>query len=196
MAGNTAPFKALEQTLQQFHPALLQKLNSGISEDEIKKLASDYQVSLTDDVYDLFTWKNGVTRQSGDVTDSLLMFPDGVPFSLADAAAAYELLSVTKHLFETNYFPLFSGNNGNLLLMDLDAYSPTFKAISLYSPTLLGSAAPMTIYDSLLSMMETAVACYQQGAFRIDQDALQVNSDTYYSIASSMNPDSQYWQFM
>lgn len=196
MADNTVLFKTLEQTLQQFHPALLQKLNNGISENDIKKIASGCQVSLTGDVCGLFAWKNGVTRKTGDVADALLMFPDGVPFSLADAATAYNLLSLTKNLFEANYFPLFSGNNGNLLLMDLDSCSPTFQSISLYSPTLLGSATPMTIYDSLSSMMETAVACYQQGAFRIDQDTLQVNSDTHYSIASGMNPESQYWQFM
>lgn len=196
MTANTAILKTLEQTLQQFHPALLQKLNAGISDDEVERLTSKYEVTPVDELYDLFMWRNGAKRDNGSSIDSLLIFPNGAPFSLSDAGDTYDLLSITKHLFEPNYFPLFSGDDDNLLLIDLDSSSPTFKTISLYSPTLLGNSTPMTIYDSIPSMIETAVMGYHQNAFWVNDDVLQVNSDTHYRIASSINPNSQYWQFM
>lgn len=196
MTFNSALLKTLEQTLQQFHPALLQRMNSGMSKDEIDRLAAKYQVSLTDDMYDLFMWKDGMTREENMAIGPLLIFPNGAPLSLADAANSYDLLSLTKHLFETNYFPLFSGDNGNLLLIDLDADSPTFKSISLYSPGPMGSATPMTIYDNFPMMIETVIMCYQQKAFWVDQDVLQVNSDMHYSIAGNLNSNSSYWQYM
>ncbi|MBX2922182.1 MAG: hypothetical protein KF746_08320 [Chitinophagaceae bacterium] len=174
----------------------MQKLNAGLSVGEIDKIASDYQVSFTDEVYDLFTWKNGIQHDVASTDTQLLLFPNGIPFSLSEAADDFDLLSVTKHFFEPNYFPLFSGNNENILLIDLGQDSPTYKTISLYSPSLFGSSDPMTIYDSFLSMIETAIACYDQKAFWVDQDSLQVNQDVYYSIAGNLNPNSQYWQYM
>jgi len=196
MTATAAILRTLEQALQQFHPALLQKLNAGISDDEVERLTSKYEVTPTDELYDLFMWKNGANRGNDSSTDDLLMFPDGAMFSLSDAGNTFDLLSITKDLFEPSYFPLFSGGNDNLLLIDLDSSSPTFKAISLYSPALLGNSTPMTIYDSLPSLIETAVIGYRQGAFSVDQDILQVDADKHYKIASSINPNSQYWQFM
>jgi len=196
MATNKELLNTLEQTLQTVHPGIVQKLNEGLSKTEIDKVAASAQVTFTDEVYDLFTWKNGIQHTDFRSTGQLLLFPKGSPFTLLEAAHDYDLLSITKHFFEPNYFPLFCGGDENILLIDLDEDSNTYKTISLYSPPLLGNTSPMTIYDSFSSMLETAIAGYAQKAFWIDQDSLQVNNDAYYDIASNLNPISQYWQFM
>lgn len=195
-ASNRDLLAVLEQTLNQYYPALAGKLNAGLSDSEIDKVASVYELNFTGEVYDLFSWKNGVQHEGADSTNQLLIFPNGIPFTLPEAAHNFDMLSVTKHFFEPNYFPLFSGGDNDLLLIDLDRDSSTYKMISLYSPSLLGNSDPVTIYDGFSSLLETVISCYRQKAFWIDQDCLQVDNDAYNSIAGNLNPNSQYWQFM
>ena len=196
MANDKELLLVFEQALKQANPSLVQKLNTGLTVDEINKIASSCQLTFTGEIYDLFSWKNGIQHQSIGSVAQLLLFPNGIPFNLIEAVHDYDLLSVTKHFFEPNYFPLFYNENEDLLLIDLDEDSETYSMISLYSPTLLGNSEPMTIYDSLSDLLKTAISCYEQKVFWITQDGLQMDADAYYQTASTLNPNSQYWQFM
>ncbi|MFT3750665.1 MAG: hypothetical protein QM768_20305 [Agriterribacter sp.] len=195
MANNNL-LQRFEQTLLQVHPAVVKRLNSGLPVDEIDKIALSYQLAFTEDVYHLFTWKNGIRHETANTTDELLLFPKGIPFSLLEAAHDYDLLSVTKHFFETSYFPLFSAGNEDILLINLDAYSPVYKMISLYSAALFGNETPVTVYDSFSSMLQTVIEGYGQKALWIEDDSLQVNDNAYHSIAAGLNPGSAFWNYM
>lgn len=196
MANNKELLTTLQQVLSGVHPSLVQKLNPGLSSGEIDAVAKSAQLSFTEEIYDLFTWKNGIQHEGISSTDQLLIFPNGIPYTLQEAANDYDILSVTKHFFETSYFPLFSGSEEAILLLDLDPGSVSYQMISLFSPPLLGDTTPVPIFDSFSRMLETVISCYKQKAFWIDQDCLQVDSDAHYTIASSFNPNSQYWQYM
>jgi len=196
MIDNITLLNTLEQLLQKYHPSLLRKMNKGLTDDDVEAFGPKCEITVTDELYDLFMWRNGITPATMDSIDQLIIFPTGRPISLAEAADNFDLLSVTKHLFESNYFPLFAGDNGNFLLIDLDSASPTFKTISLFAPQESGNAAPITIYDTFATLLETVIACYKQGAFRIKDGALEVDSDMHYRIAGNLNPNSQYWQYM
>ncbi len=196
MLTNQQLLQALEQTLLQVHPSLLQRLDSGLSTGEIDRIAASVQLNFTDDVYDLFSWKNGLRQEAAGPAAQFQLFFNGMPYTLSEAAGEYHLLSLTKHFFEPNYFPLFSGGNDDILLIDLDNDSETYAMISLYAPALLGNNNPVTIYDSFAQMIQTALACYQQNAYRVIQGSLDIDSDAQYNIASALNPNSGYWQFM
>ena len=196
MAANSELLMALEQTLANIHPAIVAKLNPGLSVTEINKTAASAQLTFTEEVYDLFIWKNGIQHQGINSIAQLLLFPVGIPFTLAEAAHDYDLLSVTKQFFSPNYFPLFYGDNDDILLIDLDRDSDTYKKICLYSAALMGEGDPITMFDSFSSMLETALVCYDQKAFWINYDRLEVNNDAHYRIGSDLNPNSEYWQVL
>jgi len=196
MPNNKALLTTLEQTLTKVYPSVVQKLNGGMTTGEIDKYASLAQLTFTDEIYDLFTWKNGIRQTAGGSPAQLLIFPNGIPYSLNEAVDDYDLQAVTKHLFQPNYFPLFSSGTDDILLIDLDADSDTYKMISLYSPPLLDGGDPMTIYDSFSSMLETVIACYDQKAFWVAEDRLAVDGSAYHAIASNFNRNSEFWQFM
>ena len=196
MANTQALLQGLEQTLAQLHPSILPKLNNGLSNSDIESVAASLQLTFTTAIYDLFSWKNGIQHKAGDSPGQLLLFSNGIPYTLAEAADQYKLLALSKHIIETNYFPLFSSGNNDILVTDLDQASDTYSMIGLYSPALLGNNNVMTIYDSFASMIQTAFACYLQKAYWIDQDSLVTDADSHYSIASGLNPNSAYWQFM
>lgn len=186
----------LGEVITQAHPALMQQLQPGLSANDIDKLLATVRVQLTAELYTLFSWKNGV-KTVGDATpETLQIFPMGIPYSLANAVETYQSISLKQHLFETDYFPLFFSGHGDIFLYDTDESSPTYSMISLYSPELLGKHTSETIYDSLSSLLDTAITCYEKKIFRIDKGLLEFDSDGHYSVASELNPNSYYWQYM
>ncbi|MEI2273101.1 hypothetical protein OHD16_13205 [Sphingobacterium sp. ML3W] len=196
MILDTNLLKTLEEVLEEIHPSLFKRLTTGIAKEEIDKIASANRVDFCEEVYDLFTWKNGVSHMGISSVEQLLIFPDGIPFSIMEAVGVYNSHAITKQLFEPDYFPLFSDGNENILLINLDEDNAAYKTICLYSPSLLGTGTPIPIYDSLVNLITTVIACYQKKAFWLVNDCLEVDSDAHYSIASNLNPNSQYWQYM
>lgn len=196
MVNNKELLLALEQTLTKYHPVLVNRLNNGISTADINQRISPYNIDFTQDVYDIFSWKNGIQQKGTESPDQLLLFPNGTPLSLDVALGNFENSAVKNSLYESNYFPLFTGDKENTLLIDLDENSPSYQMISLYSPSLMGQSEPMTIYDSLTTLLGTVITCYDQKAFWINQDKLEVDNDTHYTIASNLNVNSDYWKYM
>lgn len=186
----------LAEVVTQVHPALAKKLQPGLSAGEIDELLASARLQFTAELYTLFSWEDGVATTSGVTPETLQIFPMGIPFSLASAVGTYKTTSLKQHLFETNYFPLFYSGHGDMFLYDLDESSPTYSMISLYSPELLGKNTLETIYDTLASLLDTATTCYDKQIFRIDQDRLEFDSDGHYNVASELNPNSYYWQYM
>jgi len=197
MAGNELLLTILEQKLARVHPLLLKNLNDGLTIKDIDKISVALGVTFTTDVYDMFSWKNGVRMDGSFPLTQKLIFPTGIPFSLSEAVDRYNLLALSKHFIEPNYFPLFSNGKDDVLLIDLDQDSDTYSMMSLYSPALLGNnGSPVTIYDSFSLMLQTILECYNKNAYWIDQDNLQVDNDLRYDIACQLNPGSQFWQYM
>lgn len=186
----------LGEVIGQFHPALMQQLQPGLSPGDIDKLIASARVQLTAELYTLFSWKNGVVTFADIPLETFQIFPMGIPYSLANAVDTYRTDSLQQHQFETNYFPLFYSGYGDIFLYNLDESSPTYEMISLYSPELLGKNTLETIYDSLSSLLETVIACYEKKIFWIDQGVLKFDSDAHYKVASELNSNSYYWQYM
>lgn len=186
----------LGETITQVHPALMQQLQPGLSGNDIDKLLNTVQVQFTTELYALFSWKNGVKNIDNATPEAWQIFPMGIPYSLANAVEAYQSASLKQHLFETDYFPFFYSGHGDILLYNMDESNPTYRMISLYSPELLGTNTPKTIYDSLPSLVDTMLTCYAKQIFWISQGKLEFDSDGHYNVASELNPNSYYWQYL
>ncbi|WP_448633976.1 hypothetical protein [Pedobacter panaciterrae] len=200
MTDTAALFQILELILKQVHSSLVKKFNHGLSIHEINEMMATQQLTFPQEVYDLFTWKNGFKPSEAHPIIPLHLFPNGIPFTLDEALHCYDLLSITKQCFKPNYFPLFAGcspaSNDHILLIDLDQNSDSYRMISLYSPSMFGAADPMTIYDSLSSLLETTISSYDRRAFWIADEALVIDSRMFHTIMSDLNPNSEYWQHM
>lgn len=195
MKAITELLPIFEQRLSQYFPEAFSRLNPGLSKEQIDDTISSNKLDFTDDVYSYFEWKNGISHENIKSTDQLLLFPNGIPFTLAEAVHDYEELAIKKSVFESNYFPLFNDGNESFLLINLDPDAPDYNMISLCSPKLYGDAQPITIYDSFASMLETAITAFDQKAVWISDGSLESDSDSYYQVASEINPNSDYWQY-
>ena len=51
----------------------------------------------------------------------------------------------------------------------------------------------MQIYDSIESMIDTLIECYQNGAYKVANGKLEIDFDLESKTAQKFNPLSEFW---
>lgn len=170
---------------------IAQVLNEGVSEQDIKAFFSDLPLAPTDELIDLYKWKNGVKYGDFTISESLL-FSLGTLLSLEEGIKSYKT-AMTNNIWNENFFPISSNGAGDFILIDLQKDSETFKQLFLGSPVLLLSEFPETVYDSLESLFESVLLCYKKEIYFFDDEGFQSNWDAEFQLCRVLNPKSDYW---
>lgn len=174
---------------------MIHLLQPGIGKSSIDKEIEPLKIDLPDEVYTLYSCKNGTSEGLNYNLGQLWIFPLGQFSSLEDSLRAYRSFVGRDDFWKKEMFMLFMSGGGELFLLDCDKQSPTFKMILLHSVGATDYEVIITIYDSLESLFATTIECLESGAYYYDKSGT-LNHDMRKEkvIAKKYNPKSAYWR--
>jgi len=78
--------------------------------------------------------------------------------------------------------------------VNVDEESEECGLVYLYSPSINLSIEPVSMYDSIESMLDTILLCYKKQAYFFKNRELSVNTNLEFEIGHHQNPRSLFWQ--
>jgi hypothetical protein len=192
-------YEQLLLELERAKSPVLSYLQPGISKkdvDNILKLEG-IDISLPDEVYDLYGWKNGIydeeanTRSLGQLT----LFTLGIFVSFNIAAVDYRERAVQYNYWPRGLFPLFGSGGGDYYLIDTNKQSVNFRMILFYSPSNPSFQGTVSAFDSLDSCLRSIIECYREKVYYIEPGSPYFESgDGEWAIRRKHNPRSEYYR--
>lgn len=155
----------LEEMMKFIHSSTVDLFNEGISREAIKGHFEDIHLTPTEDLIDLYHWKNGLVYQNIP-TGKIYFGPRGIFYPLADSVTIYTN-EIKTGKYPAGFFPVLSDDT---YLIDLRYNSKThgqiFQYISyLYRPR-------KKVYQSVDQMIEISINCFKQGIYWYDKDGM------------------------
>lgn len=171
--------------------------SGNFDEQRFIELTRKLKLEPSSDLIDLYSWKKGLKGELAlDISFDYRMFSFGSPIFYKDTSNLYILDESTDGLFTGKYLPfVFHGILEDPILIDLSKRSKTRGSIYYFCPNVTLSATPVQIYDSLQSMIESIIECYQKEAYIIDEAGLLDVNDLEQEITRKLNPKSDYWNY-
>ncbi|MFD2919974.1 SMI1/KNR4 family protein [Terrimonas rubra] len=188
--------KELEIFLSESDCPLLTHFQGGISASEVADTFSNLKFPIRDDIKQLYEWKNGVSDLFKKKTGEIELFSSGIMMPLELATSMYVLEVKVQKSFKKEFFPLFTSGGGDYILIHLDESKKTYGQLFLYSPAILLSSKPMTIYDSLTTLFQTILNIYQRGGYFFSKSdkSLEIDYDIEKEISIKLNSKSDFWR--
>lgn len=193
----------MEEKLKRLDSILVNKKNPVITnllfpekEEDIKDLINACKLSINKEFLDFFMWKDGI--------DSSLLFSEkGYEFELSSFGNFFEIRGLLSHytlefrtgmVYDKKYLAIFFSATGDRILIDLCEKSSSFGKLFIFAPSVTLSDKPMQIFESISSMIETIIECYENMAYIISEGKLTVNYELESKIAKRINPNAEFWQ--
>jgi len=180
--------------LTQSNAYVLDFFLPGLTREDIYTQTEDAKVILPEDAYKLYQWRNGIANIYAHNFNHQPFFSFGIFYSLQSAIELYKSHSLVNGYWEDCYFPLFTNGGGDFILLNIDEKSREYEMVYLYSPSINLSIEPVSIYDSIKTMLDTILLCYQKKAYFFEGRELAVNTRLEFEIGQFKNPQSFFWQ--
>ncbi|MFL9483976.1 hypothetical protein ACI6Q2_14450 [Chitinophagaceae bacterium LWZ2-11] len=171
----------LDEVLQKYNPDEYGKLQAPLPDDIINSKLQKAGIN-DDNVKAWFQWKNGEQED----TYAQIMECSGV-LSLDDV----EKYS-NGNRFNPLLKPLFS--EGDFMFLFNTNLGPHYGKLYFYSVACLYIDYPISYYDSMEDMVKTIIEAYRVGAYKYENDWLDVEESQFNNIAKSYNKNSVYWR--
>lgn len=167
----------------------------GLSRNDIRVQTEESKIILPQDAYALYEWRNGIDNIYDHNFNHQPFFSFGIFYSLSSAIELYKSHAVVNKYWADCYFPLFTNGGGDFILLNIDRQSEEFGRLYLYSPAINLSIEPVSLYDSIKTMVDTILLCYKKHACFFENRELMVDNDLETEISRHQNPQSLFWQF-
>jgi hypothetical protein len=97
--------------------------------------------------------------------------------------------------WEKKFISIVINGSGDAILFNNEKGKDNGK-LHLYSVPLFFTDEPISIYDSIESMVKTTIQAYEQKVFVYDEkeEFLDIDFDKFNKLAIEMNPNSEYWK--
>ena len=183
-----------DRVLHKLNAPILQRLNQGISTEEVEAMLKGRQ--LPPEVYQLYSWHNGTVLDVNVPIGELWLFPGAAFMSCARAMEVDKIRSGKDKYWNAKKFPLFESRGGEYFLIDGNQGSRTAGMIFFHSAGSVDFDTVISKFDSLETLFNTIVTCFQQGAYFYDNINKMVgfNPDLERHISRQLNPRSAYWK--
>lgn len=176
--------RSLEDWLTHLGAGVVPLLRPGLSDSTISLTTSNI-VMLPDALTDVYRWHDGSTASEPGVLGDLYIVPGWILPPLAEAIATYRE-GVVGELWPEGYFPLLTTGVGDHLLFntrgDMQGYL-FFRD----EPEL------DLMYLSLDRMLDTWLACFEKGIYRLVAGMLEPDLQAEAEVAAAMNPGVEHW---
>ena len=133
-------------------------LQPGLSYEEIERRVADLPFKLSEEVYELYKWRNGTCEGEEDFSK----FFNGYAFlSIESAIEEYEEL-----FWKSRWFPIFYLDSRDYLVVSCESENLA-PILRIY---LGGGEDGELLFSSLTNMMLTIAECYETDAFYFDEE--------------------------
>lgn len=189
--------EGLYEVLEEARSPLCGILQKGLSRKTIDDCIQDLKVNFLPEMYELYSWRNGVREEDldGKTLGEFWLFPMGffppIDFAIEDYRVGMDIG------WSSNYFPLFASGGGDYYLIDCDKQSMTYKMVLYDSPSNIDFEGIVSKFDSLNSLLEAITECYKRKVYYYDFNKdrnLFVNRALEKEIFMRHNPKSDYWK--
>lgn len=184
-----------ESTLRKHALFLWSKLNPALNNDEIDSFMR--KIGIEDDIISAFyRWKNGVSYNINEPTLLYEFCSFGVMLPL-EFISQICIPEDEYYEWEPHFFPIIGNYQGDYLLYNSDKNSSTYGMLHLYSAALLLVDEKITYYDSIETMVQSIIDCFESGAYRYNAtnlEGLTIDDEKAIEINKKNNPLSEYWK--
>jgi hypothetical protein len=181
--------KEFDAVLRKYNPSNYAKLQDPLPDVQIDEFMKAN--GITEKAFRmLYQWKNGVN------------FLKPMRCFIADWGAFLSIESIARSIkrqaedssWNSSFIPLMWNNSGDCLLFNNEK-GKDHGRIHLFSVAMLYIDAPISMFDSIETMVQTYVEAYKQGGFVYSDEygGLDIEEDEYYKIGGELNKQSKYW---
>ena len=179
-------------------------LQPGISRSDVERSlqVAGIDISLPEEVYSLYGWRNGIDEDESDSESTpfgqLQLFTLGIYISLNLAIQEYAQNAIRQSYWPKTLFPLFGSVGGDYYLIDTGNTSLTYGMIMYYSPANPYFQGAVSIFDSLESCLRSVTECYSTKAYHFDLDShyFEIDALREKAIWRKHNPRSEYYKIL
>jgi len=185
----------LEAILRKANAQLLDQMNPRLDDEKISSYEKQVQVEFSEDVRQLYRWKNGTRLSEGRTIAQQNLFGFGIFYPLQDVIGGYKAFYPEDQL-KKHMLPIFGSGGGDYLFVNVNKSGGTSGMVFLYSPALLYTEVPSAYCDSLSSMISCIITCYKNGIYKFDikQNELVIDYESEDKVFSQLNPRSSFWK--
>jgi hypothetical protein len=183
-----------ESFLSESNAPILKMLNPGIKFESARQVLGDLQVPP--DVFQLYSWKNGILRDNNLTLGEQWLFPMGMFLPVELAVERYTKIAARR--WGADKFPLFASWGGEFFLVECHGQQQKSETVYYYNPGAVDSDIIVSAYDSLLTMFQTILECYRRKVYYYDNVTGQIEFDLSLAkeIAIPLNSNSEYWRLI
>lgn len=193
MQGLINLLEEIEKYLEKQNANIFKRLQPGLNPSYTEQLLKGIGVYNNDELLELYGWKNGIQYESNWVIGEVDFFSSGLIVSAEDMIKTYKLFNEKDFMKDETLLPIFTDGSGDYVLYKTNKHNQPGQ-LFLYAPSLLLSAEPESIYDSLTSLFKTVIECYYRKAYTFNNGELEIDYDLEWEIAEKHNPLSNYWK--
>ncbi|MBN9385090.1 MAG: hypothetical protein J0H74_30320 [Chitinophagaceae bacterium] len=188
--------KEFSLVLQSQDAPILKRLNDGIPPEQVKTTFEHRW--FPEEVFQLYNWHDGTDLEEDAVIGELWMFKAGAFMSSSRAMQCYKRRAGEDDYWDAYKFPLFESRGGEYYLIDNKKNSTTAGMIFWHSIGAVDFDTIISKYDSLGTLFETILRCFQQGAYSYNKTTriLEFDFDLERRITRELNPGSAYWKIV
>lgn len=186
----------LIRVMEEVGMPVASNINSGLPRDEILQRCQQADISLPQELVDLYCFCDGMHP-------SLLSSDEGVEYGLDglylllpldDAIREYEKVkedALYNDALSVTWFPFLREEGGDYYLVDATAAEAELPSVIWW----MMEFAPCRKYSSLQSMFDTLADAYEARAYEFLYELPYLNENLQMSqIAHQRNPNASYWQ--
>ncbi|HTJ11439.1 MAG TPA: SMI1/KNR4 family protein [Dinghuibacter sp.] len=176
-----------DSVLRKYNRTNYDRLEMPLPADKVESTMYAWRVK-NDEFRQLFLWKNGNDPRKDSERCELHDY--GSFLSMEYIIEIRE----RKHKWSGDFIPIGMDDEGQALLFNNEP-GKDYGKIHLYSVPEFYIERPISIFDSIGTMLRTYTEAYKQGLFVLDEEINFIDiEDGYEGFGESMNPNSQYWR--
>jgi hypothetical protein len=184
----------LDHCLREKCPYIYSYYQDPLPDLEIDRYMQKMSI-VSEDYKKLYQWKNGLDFQVSET------FPKefwihfyGNFLSLKDAWIGWEE-NTDEEFWKRSQIEIMDNLIGEKLFFESDPSSDQYSFIYRFSPSIMPMSEPITIYDSLGSMLETIITIYENDGIKLGDDGLlETDFDLVSRISAAINVKSKDWK--
>ena len=184
----------LESLLTKFKHPLILFFEETEDRIEIERKIKSQKLAVNESLIDLYLWKGGINGAKVFDGTFIDLFSFGCFIDLSSAISLLLLDKMTNKIYDKK-LPFIQSISGDTISIDLDIKSKNQGSLFLLAPSITLSYNFVSIYDSLQVWIETIIACYEKGAYKlIENGKLDIDYSLEAEISKDMNPNSDFWK--
>ena len=129
---------------------ILNKLNPGLK--NAQRSIDEFTGIITEEVWELYSWKNGVNATSGDFIGNLKIFEMGIFLPLDSAINIQKQMANTQFGWDSHMFVLFESGGGDYYIIESNPAWNSYGRIFYHSIGAIEFDRIISKYDSLYTL--------------------------------------------